>query len=230
MNGQVGISFEVDTHTPFWIFTNCSAGDEIPISVDGEGDHAFNVTDELTYNLPGYGPIELWELKDLDNLGGIAWYDKIDGFLINGTFVFAGGSESYNFTFMDSNARFKDILDPFWDPTPSNQIVKPGTYFTYNVHANDLGTIDRYEINDTDSFYINSNTGLIINNTILELDVYGLEIIAYDAANNTCGAIIKITVGNIPKSSDIPGYELNIFIITMITSIFIIIFYKKTQK
>ncbi|MFW9879066.1 MAG: hypothetical protein ACFFG0_38795, partial [Candidatus Thorarchaeota archaeon] len=52
-------SFDVGTHAPIWIFTNVSLYDLVPIAVDGEVDHTFNVTKEKIFNIPGFGSVEV---------------------------------------------------------------------------------------------------------------------------------------------------------------------------
>jgi len=68
-------------HTPAWIHSSTSLYDTIPIAVDGEGNHDFYVARELIYNLPGFGPVGVWELEDLTQPGGIAWYEQSTGIL-----------------------------------------------------------------------------------------------------------------------------------------------------
>jgi len=59
----------------------------------------------LIYNLPGYGPVEVWVLEDLTVPGGIAWYEQSTGILLNGTFINSYG-ENYTFDFIHTNAEF----------------------------------------------------------------------------------------------------------------------------
>ncbi len=97
-------SFGNGVHTPAWIFTNVSLGDEIFIAVIAEGNHIFNVSNELIYDLPGFGLIDVWVLEDLTLPGGVAWYEKSTGILLNGTFYNSGGGIWYTFNFVDTNA------------------------------------------------------------------------------------------------------------------------------
>ncbi|MFX1589782.1 MAG: CARDB domain-containing protein, partial [Promethearchaeota archaeon] len=92
-----GFNFGSGTHTPLWIFTDNSLGNEIPISVAGS-DHTFNVSDDLIYNLSGFGLVEVWVLEDLDFPGGIAWYEKNSGLLLNGTFLYELGMTTVNYS------------------------------------------------------------------------------------------------------------------------------------
>ena len=111
-----GIVFGDGYHTPAWIFTNVSLYDVIPIVVDEDGDHNFIISGELVYDLPGFGPVKVWILEDLDGFGGIAWYEASTGILLNGTFTYYGGSGSYTFNFVDTNVEFTYY-------TPSNPSI-----------------------------------------------------------------------------------------------------------
>lgn len=103
-NSYGGISFGSGYHTPLWIFTDISIGDEIPIAVDAEGDHVFNVSRELSYKFPGVGTLNLWELQDLSFPDAVVWYERTTGILINGTFIYYGGLSFYIFGFGGTNA------------------------------------------------------------------------------------------------------------------------------
>ncbi|MHA1188615.1 MAG: CARDB domain-containing protein, partial [Candidatus Heimdallarchaeota archaeon] len=122
-----GSMFVDGAHTPAWIFTSTSLYDTIPISVDGEGDHDFYVARELIYDLPGFGPVGVWELEDLTQPGGIAWYEKSTGILLNGTFFYAAGAANYTFDFVDTNAILTIIDAPPGDFTLSSNAGDPDT-------------------------------------------------------------------------------------------------------
>ncbi|MFX0043690.1 MAG: CARDB domain-containing protein [Candidatus Hodarchaeota archaeon] len=100
--------FTPGIYTPVWIFTDVNVGDNIPIAVDGEGDHTFRIARSLVYDLPGFGKIGIWELVDQSAPGGILWYEKSTGILINGTFVYSG-SYYYTFDFVDTNLEFEYV-------------------------------------------------------------------------------------------------------------------------
>jgi hypothetical protein len=105
-NAIGGLSFGSGTHTPLWIFTDISLGNVISIAVDAENNHNFIVADELTYELPGFEKVGVWVLEDLTVPGGIVWYEKSTGILLNGTFFFGGGSFNYTFDIFDTNVDF----------------------------------------------------------------------------------------------------------------------------
>jgi hypothetical protein len=109
-----GISFGSGTHTPLWVFTEISLNDVVPIAVASEGDHDFIVSDELTYLLPSYGIVDVWVLEDLTLPGGVAYYEKNTGTLLNGTFFYSGGSYNYTFELLNTNVftKFLNIVLP----------------------------------------------------------------------------------------------------------------------
>ncbi|MHA2400379.1 MAG: Loki-CTERM sorting domain-containing protein [Promethearchaeota archaeon] len=96
-----GISFNLGTHTPVWIFTNLTIGDTVPISVDGVGDYDYNVTGELNFNYPGVGNVDIWVLEQFTWPSSIAWYEQSTGLLLNGSFI--SFIDSYNLTLTDTN-------------------------------------------------------------------------------------------------------------------------------
>ncbi|MFW9867904.1 MAG: hypothetical protein ACFFEN_17555, partial [Candidatus Thorarchaeota archaeon] len=93
-------------HTPIWIFTDVSLNDEIEIGVIVDNDHLFIVSGETTLNIPGVGSFEVWMLEDLTLPGGIAYYEKNTGILLNGTFFYYGGLYNYTLSFLYTNAKF----------------------------------------------------------------------------------------------------------------------------
>jgi hypothetical protein len=95
--------FNNGSHAPLWLFTNISLGDSVLISVDGSGDQIFNVSGQKSFTFPGFGSHSLWVLQDLSYPSGIAWYDNNTGLLLNGTFIFSGGSMNYTLTLTATN-------------------------------------------------------------------------------------------------------------------------------
>ncbi|MFX1497936.1 MAG: DUF2341 domain-containing protein [Promethearchaeota archaeon] len=106
------IMYPDGSHDPAWIYTDVSIGDIVPIGVWFDGDHLYNVTDDLVYDLPGFGPLDIWVLEDLTYPGGLAWYDKKTGILLNGTFYYSSGYYNYTFDFIDTNVEFIYALPP----------------------------------------------------------------------------------------------------------------------
>jgi hypothetical protein len=140
-NSYGGIAFGSGTHTPIWIFTDISMNDIVPIAVDAEGDHNFEVTGELIYNFSGLGPLEVWILEDLTLPGGIAWYEKSTGILLNGTFLYYGGLYNYTFNLIDTNALSKslNIIIPH-----SSSSWEAGT--SHSIHWSSIGYIPTIKI------------------------------------------------------------------------------------
>ncbi|KKN21206.1 hypothetical protein LCGC14_0927780 [marine sediment metagenome] len=137
-SGGDGYQFGDYIHTPIWIFTDVILDDKISIAVDYEGDHLFNVSRDLIYELPGFGPVEVWELEDLTFPGGIAWYEKSTGILLNGTFFYyLGGNYSYSFAFVDTSPDSLIITTPgsssSWETNISHIINWNSTGLISNV-------------------------------------------------------------------------------------------------
>jgi hypothetical protein len=108
-----GSTFGDGTHTTAWIFTNVSLGDTVLIAADAEGDHLFQVSSEISYDIPGFGAVDVWVLEDLDFPGGWAWYEKNTGILINCQFFWnVGGDYNYTMEFIHSNV-FTGFSDDF---------------------------------------------------------------------------------------------------------------------
>ncbi|HMF33946.1 MAG TPA: hypothetical protein VKK79_21150, partial [Candidatus Lokiarchaeia archaeon] len=80
--------------TPYWIFTNVSTSDSVPIAVDGSGDSIFQVTaiQAITYNSAQY------QCFVLNNSASWAYYDVNTGILIESYFQFINGGTVYNYT------------------------------------------------------------------------------------------------------------------------------------
>ena len=146
-NSTVIWALEGEVHTPFWIHTDVSIGDIIPVCVIYEGDHFFKVSGELIYYLEGKGFIEVWVLEDVSNPNNSAWYEKSTGILINCSNSISVpdifGNMTYSFTFVDSNVDFQyatnlnppELADIEVDPELGERY---STTFTYTVYYIDL--------------------------------------------------------------------------------------------
>lgn len=74
-----------------WIYTNISLNDQfLMFNFFSNTDHLFNVTGEVIH-----GSMEVWQLEDAE--GSVVWYEKTLGFLVNGTFRYQSGWQSYEF-------------------------------------------------------------------------------------------------------------------------------------
>jgi hypothetical protein len=143
------------THTPFWIFPNVSLGETVLISSLMDIDHTFEVSDELIYNLTGFGLLEVLVLQDLAYDNCSAWYNKGTGILLNGTFYYGGGYNYLIFDFIGTNVDF--------------------TYFTVinPVSASSWETETSQSINWTSTGYIS-----LVKIELYKDDVFVMEIIS----------------------------------------------------
>jgi hypothetical protein len=93
-----GMSPGLWQHTPFWIFTDLSIGENVIIARVYDNDENFNVTNYLSHNYTGYGSLNIWQLED--TIGSVLWYENSTGILLNGTFFWTsagGGWLKHNF-------------------------------------------------------------------------------------------------------------------------------------
>ncbi len=136
ISNVVGAFFSSGSHTPAWIHNTVSLGDTVQIASILEAEHTWNVSADLTYLLPGFGMIEIWVLEDLTTPGGLAWYEKSTGILLNGTFVFMG-SFDYNFDFNNTNADFTYVTNDYAPELTSGTVVplngNQTTLFNFSV-------------------------------------------------------------------------------------------------
>jgi len=123
------------------------------------------------------------------------------GALTNVTHLYYGliaVNVSVNDTFNNTNSTiiFINITDttaPSFNPTPTDQSVEEGNPFNYDVNATDNYNISSYTVNDTTQFSINIS-GTILNNTILVVGTYNLNISVNDTFNNTKSSAIVVTI------------------------------------
>jgi len=124
----------------------------------------------------------------------------------------------------------QDTIAPTWDTIPEDQTIQYGMNFLYDVNASDLDKIERYEINDTINFIVDSN-GIISNAVNLNPRVYWIEIKAFDSSNNFCNAIIKITVVSSKNPPNIPGFDVGLSLYVLgIICIGMLFYLRKGQK
>jgi len=118
--------------TPIWIFNNASVGDEVKMAVGMDRDHSFAVIDEIICDYPGIGVIEIFVLEDLSLPGGVAWYEKSTGLLLNGTFYWAGYIAGYYLGLSETNVEMNKIVIP--DFTADKTTIELGEtiQFIYN--------------------------------------------------------------------------------------------------
>ncbi|MBY9018869.1 MAG: hypothetical protein KGD66_08560, partial [Candidatus Lokiarchaeota archaeon] len=198
-----GSLFVDGAHTPGWIFTDTSLYDTIPISVDGEGDHDFYVTRELVHDLPGFGPVEVWELEDLTQLGGIAWYEKSTGILLNGTFIYSAGMANYTFDFVDTNAKFT-IIGPPGDFTVSSNAGDPDDNGDFDLTWTVASLANNYSVYRYSSYITEINGSLtLLASEITDLNwalsgygdgTYYFIVVAHNNHGDTLSNCIEVNV------------------------------------
>ncbi len=121
------------------------------------------------------------------------------------TVLMDGGTYTWNCRAEDSSGRegwgeprtltlAPDTEPPTWDVVPSDQTIALGTSFSYQVSASDNLAVDYYDIDDTDNFTINADTGLIQDAAPLAAGTYPLTISAYDTSSNSISEPIVVTV------------------------------------
>ena len=88
----------------------------------------------------------------------------------------------------------RDDQPPYWVENLSNHTLEKNQPFIYDVNASDSFFVDRYWINDSLFFEINSSTGLITNKTGLSFGAYHLNISVNDSSGNTLSTKIRIEV------------------------------------
>jgi hypothetical protein len=135
----------VGHHDPGWIFTDTNIGNDIPIDLLFGEEHIFTVTDDLIYNLPDYGLVEVWVLEDLTVPGGIAWYEKSTGILLNSTFITISG-QNYTLGFIDTNVEFTYIVPPSLTTTTPDSTSSWETGTTQSITWTSTGSLSDVKI------------------------------------------------------------------------------------
>ncbi|MFX1281389.1 MAG: CARDB domain-containing protein, partial [Promethearchaeota archaeon] len=236
ITGSTGMTlFPNFTHTPVWIFPNIIIGQIIPISVATEGDHEFIVSRDFTYNLPGYGSVNVWELEDLTYPGGFAWYEKTSGILLNSTFFFfTGGIYNYSFELTETNVLEEGDVPPgdFILLTNAGNPDIDGEFTLVWSDSEGALTYSVYEysrvitvINESLNLLSTGITGNTIPLSGYSTGTYYFTVVAENNSGVTLSNCIGITVEK-PKrrSHGIPSYNLLLLValISTVNLIFLI--------
>jgi len=136
-------------------------------------------------------------LINSSSTGAKYYYNFTGGGLINVTAIYY---ETQNYTF-SSETWFVNVTQPSADTTPPifnnlrNFTHTVNTSFSQSITATDDTAIDTYKLNQTDTFNINSTSGLITNITQLsEITIYYLNISVNDTSGNMASGIFWINV------------------------------------
>ncbi|MFX1582105.1 MAG: hypothetical protein ACFFCJ_07765, partial [Promethearchaeota archaeon] len=86
-----------------------------------------------------------------------------------------------------------DATPPDWDQPPTNQVSEFGSPFHYDLNASDWHGVDTWWINDTTNFDIDA-AGIITNNSVLNVDVYWVQVWVNDTLGNTRTTTYSVTV------------------------------------
>jgi len=235
---DTGMNFLPGIYTPYWIFTNVSLGVNVSIAVDADGDHIFEVKNSINLEFPGFGLISIWELEDLDGYGGIAWYEKNSGILLNATFVHNLGTENYTFMLLDTNAIFGYLLP--YSFTLSTNATDPDTDGIFDLEWTSSEKAKNYSVYEYSTYITEFNNSLTLitletTNMAHHLSGYstGIYYFITVAKNNygiTLSNCIIVTIGIPSGGGGIPGYGTLFFVITLL-SISVLIFKKwKTHR
>ncbi len=199
---QMGMGYGIgESFTPFWIHNDTSLGDHIELGFPSFYETwMYNVSGERIHSLHGFGDINVWELESLSDPGVYLWYEKETGILTNGSICFTsmGFNGSFYFDLFYTNAL--ELLELIWTPEPTDighcryhPYYPFDLTFRHRFSAKSPVGIDQYWINDTDNFKIDSSTGELTANTILDYKVYWLKIGVNDSIGNSLEKVITVT-------------------------------------
>ncbi|MGY5861984.1 MAG: hypothetical protein RTU09_06380 [Candidatus Thorarchaeota archaeon] len=184
-------SLDIETGLPVWDQTPSSQVCELGLpfwydlnASDPSGLDQWWINDTARFAVDGAGVITNTTRLSVDQYGLQVWVNDTYNNILTGVFTIS----------------VQDTTAPTWDQTPSHQSIAFGERLRYDLNASDLSGIHYYWINDTTHFTIDSN-GLISDAQNLAIDIYWLEVRAYDPYGYYCGAIFNVTVhGVIPDT------------------------------
>ena len=196
----------------------------------------------MLYNLPGFGVVEVWELEDLDQPGGIAWYEKSTGILLSGTFYLTGGMDSYSFEFVDTNASLTTVSGESPGTfTLSSTADNPDTDGNFDLTWTPSSGANDYSVYRSSGFITEINGSLTIladNVIVLSMALnnypdgtYYFIIVAHNVFGDTLSNCISVTI-SIPEGPPAPGirgYDSLVLLAALGVTIAIVI-KKKYQK
>ncbi|MFX1345019.1 MAG: hypothetical protein ACFFAI_07905 [Promethearchaeota archaeon] len=226
VNGT-GLDFSPGLYTPFWILTNVSINDFVMISVDGEGDHLFQVEESLNLEFGNFGAISAWKLEDLTEPGGYALYEKNSGILINSTFVYDSGAYNYTFILTATNANFGYLLPLTFNL--SSDATEPDRDGDFNLEWTIAEFAKNYTLYEYSSYIseINGSLTVIVNETTeityhrsgYSNGIYFFIVAAKNKAGITLSNVFMVTVDISASlaSKGIPGYSVTFLILAALS-------------
>ncbi|MFX0012172.1 MAG: ABC transporter substrate-binding protein, partial [Candidatus Hermodarchaeota archaeon] len=158
------------SHTNRWIYPNTELGDFYLISVDGEGDHVFQVTGEITQTFPGFGMLDAWILTDLNYPTGFTLYEKNTGINLAANFSYYYGTFWYRITLNATNVFVAPNLPgPF---TLSSTAGSPDNDGIFDLTWTSSNYADNYSVYEYSSYITVINGSL----TTLSSEMVGLTL------------------------------------------------------
>ncbi len=119
----------VNTHDPFWIFTNVSIGDVVLLCLYPVGDTSFTVTGETLFDVPGIGIVDAWILAET-TYGCTVLYEKSTGLMLEGSFLLNIPTYSYLYSIVDTSVPL-DVWEFYLSSEEVNPLVG-STTIDYN--------------------------------------------------------------------------------------------------
>lgn len=166
----LGMFIDVNgSHTNRWIYPSTQLGDYYLISVDGEGDHVFQVTDESIGYFPGFGMFDYWVLSDLNYPYGFAYYEKNTGINLVANFSYALGL--YYYVFLNATNVFgaPSLPGPF---TLSSTAGSPDNDGIFDLTWTSSSNADNYTVYEYNHYITEINGSL----TTLSTEIGGLSL------------------------------------------------------
>ncbi|MFW9865555.1 MAG: ABC transporter substrate-binding protein [Candidatus Thorarchaeota archaeon] len=146
-----GLNIDVNgSHTNRWIYPNTELGDYYLISVDGEGDHLFQVTGEITQVFPSFGMLDMWILTDLNYPMGFGIYEKSTGINLAANFTYGFGIYWYSVVLNATNALVTpELPGPF---TLSSTAGSPDNDGDFDLTWTSSSNADNYTVYEYSSY------------------------------------------------------------------------------
>jgi|GEM_PF-6414738 len=159
-----------------------------------------NITGEIVLNKTHTRSVDVNEsVKQYDDLNTSSLALGLYNLSVEAVIINTSNEENITDDNISDNLRVRQVnlVDnnpPFWVENLSNQIIERNQPFNYDVNASDDFFVDRYWINDSSFFEINSSTGVLTNKTGLPFRAYHLNITVNDSSGNKLSTEIKIEV------------------------------------